>query len=167
MNDIDIFTQMPVKRLIEAVKLAQQPRSTTADAAKWLCDWWNEESGCAEELRCAAVPLIWVSEDAGLTYMPGHPNHGPAEPFRLFSQPLWSPAVAACGKDVLVAFLRKAEHSNLDNQGFFHTYLVNGAEYESLGVDFMDYRGEANAALQLFWSRFPGLYEPMYLDIAA
>lgn len=160
-TNLDTLKQLPVDRFIEAVKLAHQPQSASLSALRWLTDWWNEESGEAGELHCAVVPLIWVTEDGGKTYAPGHWNHGPAEPAGLFLQPTWQSAIAACGDSVLVVFLKDVTHYTLDKQGFLHTYMVNGTEYESLGIDYCDYRDEALEALKLFWSRFSAVYEAM------
>ncbi len=132
---MNTLIKMPVEKLVEAVSLADK---SPVDAARLLCDWWNQESGCAPELRCAAIPLLWVSEDKGSTLSVVH-YYGPSERVELFTQPTWRSSVAACGDSFIVVFLREPVNSDLDRQGFFHTHLVNQTEYESLGIDFENY----------------------------
>ncbi|MBN3815873.1 hypothetical protein G3N57_04290 [Paraburkholderia sp. Se-20369] len=161
MSDIPII-QLPASRLVEAVKIAAQIQSAEFNAAKYLCDWWNQESGCAPALRCAAIPLLWIRCNDGGTFAPVHPDHGPAVSGKLFEQPLWRSAVAECGSGIRAVFLREPISSDLDTQGFFHAYLVNGAEYESMGIDFYDYKPDALDALRRFPARFSHEYESLF-----
>lgn len=161
MSDTAII-QLPAARLVEAVKVAGQIPSAEFNAAQYLCNWWNQESGCEEALRCAMVPLLWISRGNDRTFCPAHPDHGPAVSGRLFEQPLWRSAVAECGPNIRAVFLREPKSADLDPQGFFHLYLVNGAEYESIGIDFIDYRPEAIEALRCFPARFSHEYESLF-----
>jgi hypothetical protein len=149
---------LPVARFVEAVELSRQPHSDAVNPVTRLCDWWNNEPQVDTALRCAGVSMIWVSNDGGRTYTPAHPYHGPAEPVDLFLQASWRACVAACGDCLLVVFLKDEKHFVLDAHGFFMTYLVNGVEYESLGIDYLDFNAEARQALCGFPTRFPAVY---------
>lgn len=132
---MNTLVKIPVEKLVEAVKLAD---TSPVNAVRLLCDWWNQESGCAPDLRCAAIPLLWASENKGLTFGVVHYS-GPIGRADLFTQPAWRSSVASCGDNFIVVFLREPVSSDLDLQGFFHTHLVNQTEYESLGIDFENY----------------------------
>ncbi|CAN7780761.1 hypothetical protein LJR296_007985 [Cupriavidus necator] len=56
MTELTALTQLPIARFVEASKMAHQPQMESFNAAKWLCDWWNQESQCQAELRCAGGP---------------------------------------------------------------------------------------------------------------
>ncbi|KZN20748.1 MULTISPECIES: hypothetical protein [Pseudomonas] len=154
------FIKMPPEKLLESVKLAD---TYPMDAARLLCDWWNQESGCAPELRCAAIPLLWASKDEGSTFSAVH-YYGPCERSDLFTQPAWSSSVASCSDSVIVVFLREPTVSDLDRQGFFHTYLVNQTEYESLGIDYEDYQPGASEQFSQITVKYPREYRAL-LDL--
>lgn len=154
---MNTFVKMPPEKLLEAVKLAD---AYPMNAARLLCDWWNQESGCAPELRCAAIPLVWVSEDEGSTFSVVH-YCGPREKSDLFTQPTWSSSVASCGDSIIVVFLREPSSSDLDRQGFFHTYLVNQTEYESLGIDFENYQPGAFEQFGQLPVKYPREYQAL------
>lgn len=157
---MNTFIKMPPEKLLEALKLAD---TYPMSAARLLCDWWNQESGCAPKLRCAAIPLLWVSKDDGSTFSALH-AYGPREKSDLFTQSAWCSSIASCSDSVIVVFLREPTFTDLDRQGFFHTYLVNQIEYESLGIDYEDYQPGAFEQFSQLTVRYPREYR-MLLDL--
>lgn len=149
--------KLPPVKLAEAVKLAG---TNPAQAARLLCDWWNRESGCAPELRRAAIPLLWASENQGSTFSVVHYD-GPLERPKLFTQSTWRSSVAHCGDSFIVVFLREPTSSDLDAQGVFHTYLVNGTVYESIGADFENYEPGVFVQFGQLAAKYPREYQAL------
>nr|GEU29196.1 hypothetical protein [Tanacetum cinerariifolium] len=143
------FKPIPVDVFLQALSMSKDPRVSRPAAVQLLCNWWNEESGCAANLRCAGSLVIWVSRDGGLSFEPANPDLGPTEPHGLFSQASWRSSIAACGTSILIAYLKDATQYVLDKQGFLGTYLVNGTLFESIGIDSYDYQAGAIDALDM------------------
>lgn len=154
---MNTLIKMPPEKLVEAVNLAE---TSPVNAARLLCDWWNQESGCAPELRCAAIPLLWASESKGSTFSVVH-YCGPSESSDLFTQPAWRSSVASCSDSFIVVFLREPKSSDLDQQGFFHTHLVNQTEYESLGIDFENYEPGVFEQFSQLTAKYPREYQAL------